>query len=85
MIALEQARQHIESLGLKQAAEALDNRLDAVARKQLTYPKMLTDLLGVEMALAASVTSRTAFSKLASACYERRNTVTICTRQIGEY
>ena len=35
MIALEQARQHMESLGLKQAAEALDNTLDAAAGKQL--------------------------------------------------
>ena len=35
MIALEQARQHMESLGLEQAAEALDNTLDAAAGKQL--------------------------------------------------
>ena len=27
-IALEQARQHLETLGLKQAVEALDNSLD---------------------------------------------------------
>ena len=49
MIALEQTRQHLESLGLKQAAEALDNALDAAAGKQLTYPEMLADLLGVEV------------------------------------
>ena len=36
-------------LGLKQAAEALDNTLDAVAGEQLTYPEMLTELLGVEV------------------------------------
>ena len=35
MIALEQPRQHMESLGLKQAAEALDNTLAAAAGKQL--------------------------------------------------
>ncbi len=35
--------------GLKQAAEALDNSLDAAASKQLTYPEMLADLLGVEV------------------------------------
>ena len=49
MIALEQARQHMESPGLKQAAEALDNTLDAAAGKQLTYPEMLAELLGVEV------------------------------------
>ena len=35
MIALEQARQHLETLGLKQAVEALDNTLDVAANKQL--------------------------------------------------
>ena len=50
MIALEQARQHLETLGLKQAVEALDNTLDAAAGKQLTYPEMLADLLSVEVA-----------------------------------
>ena len=40
-IALEQARQHLETLGLKQAVEALDNTLDTAAGKQLTYPEML--------------------------------------------
>lgn len=35
-IALEQARQHLETLGLKQAVEALDNSLDTAASKQLT-------------------------------------------------
>ena len=49
MIALEQARQHLESLGLKQAVDALDNTLDAAANKQLTYPEMLAELLGVEV------------------------------------
>ena len=50
MIALEQARQHLETLGLKQAVEALDNSLDAAATKKLTYPEMLTELLCVEVA-----------------------------------
>ena len=49
MIALEQARQHLETLGLKQAVEVLDNTLDAAANKQLTYPEMLEQLLGVEV------------------------------------
>ena len=49
MIALEQARKHLETLGLKQAIEALDNSLDTAAGKQLTYPEMLAGLLGVEV------------------------------------
>ena len=40
MIALEQARQHLETLGIKQAVEVLDNTLDAAAHKQLPYPEM---------------------------------------------
>ena len=49
-IALEQARQHLGTLGLKQAVEALDNALDLAASKQLTYPEMLAEVLGVEVA-----------------------------------
>ena len=57
MIALEQARQHLESLGLKQAVEALDNTLDVAANKQLTYPERLEQLLGAEVeARAGSAT-----------------------------
>ena len=49
MIALEQARQHLETtLGLKQAVEALDNTLDAAANKHLTYAEVLAQLLGLE-------------------------------------
>ena len=50
MIALEQARKHLDTLGLKQAVEALDNSLDAAASRELIYPEMLADLLGVEVA-----------------------------------
>ena len=49
MIALKQARQHLETLGLKQAVEVLDNTLDAAANKQLPYPEMLAELLGVDV------------------------------------
>ena len=49
MIALEQARRHLETLGMTQAMEVLDSRLDDAARKQLPYPEMLADLLGVEV------------------------------------
>ena len=50
MIALDQARQHQEALGLKQAVEILDNTLDAAASRQLPYPEMLAELLGDEVA-----------------------------------
>ena len=50
MIALEQARQHLETLGLKQAVAVLDNTLDAAANKHLTYADVLAQLLGVEVA-----------------------------------
>ena len=49
MIALEKARQHLETLGLKQAVEVLDNTLDAASSRQLTYPEMLADLLEAEV------------------------------------
>jgi DNA replication protein DnaC len=48
MIALEQARQYLENLGLTQAAAALDSRLDLAAKQQLSYPEVLADLLGIE-------------------------------------
>ncbi len=56
MIAIEQARAHLETLGMSQAGEVLDSRLDDAARKQLPYPEMLADLLGVEVAAAGSAT-----------------------------
>ena len=49
MIALEKAHQHLETLGLKQAVEVLDNTLDAASSRQLTYPEMLADLLEAEV------------------------------------
>ena len=39
MITLEHAHQHLETLGLKQAVEILDNTLAAAANQQLTYPR----------------------------------------------
>jgi DNA replication protein DnaC len=50
MIALEQARQYLESLGLSEAAAVLDSRLDRAAQRQLSYPEALADLLGFEVA-----------------------------------
>ena len=41
---------HLETLGLKQAVEALENSLDMAANKQLTYPEMPAGRLGVEVA-----------------------------------
>ena len=49
MIALEQARQHLETLSLKQAVEVLNNTLDAATSKQMPYPDMLAELLGAEV------------------------------------
>ena len=49
MIALEQVRQHPESLGLKQAVEVLDNTLDTAASKPLTCPERLKQLVGAEV------------------------------------
>ena len=42
-------RQHLQTLGLKQAVEVLDNTLDAAANQQLPYPEMLAQLLGAEV------------------------------------
>ena len=66
MIALEQARQHLETLGLKQAVEVLDNTLDAAASRQLPYPEMLAELLGVEVAARREryLTTRTRLAHL---------------------
>jgi DNA replication protein DnaC len=50
MIALEQARAHLESLGLEQAAAVLDGRLEAATQKQVPYAEFLADLLGEETA-----------------------------------
>ena len=66
MIALEQARQYMESLGLTEAVEVLDSRLDAAASKQMPYPDMLADLLGVEVAARREryLTTRTRMAHL---------------------
>ena len=66
MIALEQARAHLETLGLNQAVEVLDSRLDDAARRQLPYPEMLADLLGVEVAARREryLTTRPRMAKL---------------------
>ena len=66
MIALEQARQYMESLGLTAAVEVLDSRLDAAATKQMPYPGMLADLLGVEVAARREryLTTRTRMAHL---------------------
>ena len=66
MIALEQARRHLESLGMTQAVEVLESRLDDAARKQLPYPEMLADLLGVEVSARREryMTTRTRMAHL---------------------
>ena len=66
MIALEQARRHMETLGMTQAVEVLDSRLDDAARKQLPYPEMLADLLGAEVSARREryLTTRTRMAHL---------------------
>ncbi len=66
MIAPEQARQYMESLGLTEAVEVLDGRLDAAASKQMPYPDMLADLLGIEVAARREryLTTRTRMAHL---------------------
>ena len=66
MIALEQARQYLETLGLKQSVEVLDNTLDVAANKQLTYPEMLEKLLGAEVAACREryLSTRTKMARL---------------------
>src|SRR6266571_5805842 len=50
MITLEQARHHLEQLGLPDAAALLESRLDAATQKELPYADFLADLLGIEAA-----------------------------------
>ena len=66
MIPLEQTRQYLETLGLTQSLEVLDSRLDAAARRQLSYPEMLADLLAVEVAARREryMTTRTRLAHL---------------------
>ena len=51
---------------MTQAMEALGSRLDDAARKQLMYPEMLADLLGVEVTARREryMTTRTRMAKL---------------------
>jgi len=48
MMALAQAHQYLEQLGLPQAAAVLESRLDHAAQKKVGYADFLADLLGVE-------------------------------------
>ena len=66
MIALERALKHLETLGLKQAVEVLDNTLDMAASRQWTYPDMLAELLGAEVAARREryLTTRTRLAHL---------------------
>lgn len=50
MIALEQAHAHLLTLGLEQAAEVLQNRLDVAGGREPTYTEFLADLLDTEVA-----------------------------------
>ncbi len=50
MLAIEQARQHLEQLGLTQAAAILQGRLELAAKQQVAYADFLADLLRFEVA-----------------------------------
>lgn len=50
MMAVEQARHHLEQLGLPDAAALLESRLEAATQKELPYADFLADLLGIEAA-----------------------------------
>ncbi|MDP6494830.1 MAG: IS21-like element helper ATPase IstB [Dehalococcoidia bacterium] len=56
----------METLGLTEAAAVLDSRLDAAARKELSYPELLADLLGIETAARREryLTTRTRLAHL---------------------
>ena len=47
MVALEQARHYLESLGLDRAAAVLDQRLEQAAHRQVSYAEFLADLWAV--------------------------------------
>lgn len=49
MTPLDQVRSDLNALGLKDAATALDQVLDAATREKAPYTALLTDLLGVEL------------------------------------
>jgi DNA replication protein DnaC len=51
MIAVERARQSLETLGLTQAAAILESQLEAAATQKLTYVEFLADLLDAELAV----------------------------------
>jgi DNA replication protein DnaC len=49
VIALERAREQLETLGLVEAAATLDARLEAASKGEMPYAEFLTDLLGGEL------------------------------------
>ena len=49
MIALERARERLETLGLVEAANKLDARVDAASKAETPYAEFLADLLGAEL------------------------------------
>jgi DNA replication protein DnaC len=70
MIALEQARQYLEQLGLAQAAAVLDSRLEAASKREAPYAELLADLLGAEAA-ARRVRYLTTRTRLAHLPFQR--------------
>src|SRR5438093_12336481 len=70
MIAVEQARAHLEHLGLGEAAAVLEGRLEAAAHRQAPYAEFLADLLGAETTVRRERYLRTR-TRLAHFPYQR--------------
>jgi len=66
VIVLERARQQLKDLGLSQAAELLDSRLESAAQGQLSYADFLSDLLEAELSARRDryITARTRLAHL---------------------
>jgi len=66
MIAVEKARHHLSQLKMTQAAAVLDSRLEAAARKKISYADFLADLLELEAAARREryLTTRTRLAHL---------------------
>lgn len=66
MIAVAKAQQYLEQLGLAQAAEVLEARLETAAQKDVSYADFLADLLAVEAAARRQryLTTRTRLAHL---------------------
>ena len=56
MIALERAREQLQTPGLAEAAVALDASLESASQRDIAYAEFLTDLLDTELQIRAGAT-----------------------------